>query len=93
MTPESIMAADIIDRFESDFRARFLGCVKDLAEIYKAGGVTESPVQLGFRYSEPGSNLILGPWGRPSPVQRRKPPKKAPRLKLVTPAGEPGPVA
>lgn len=93
MTPESKQIADVVDAFDDAERACMRDAVLEIAGLCRAAR-SAGPVQLGFRYSEPGSNLILGPWCRPSPAQKRKPPKKARRLEIVKPAeSEPSPGA
>lgn len=76
MTSESMEIAEMVDQFGDAERALMREAIMEIASAYLS--IEEGrPVQLGFTYSVPGSNLIVGPWM--GSCLKRKPPKKAPR--------------
>jgi hypothetical protein len=86
MTSESMEIAEMVDQFGDEERALMRETIMEIASVYRS--IEEGrPVQLGFVYSVPGSNLIVGPWK--GSRMTRKPPKKAHRK----PPAEPGAAA
>lgn len=76
MTSESMEIAEMVDQFGDEERALMREAIMEIASAYLS--IEEGrPVQLGFTYSVPGSNLIVGPWM--GSCLKRKPPKRAAR--------------
>lgn len=89
MTSESMEIAAMVDQFGIAERALMREAITEIASVYRS--VEEGrPVQLGFAYSMPGSNVIVGPWKAASTPKARKPAKRAPRRKRQVETEVPG---